>query len=331
MSSRRCTTCTSARRTGPHSARTSHCFLRSSLKPIQAVPTARGLRRSRLRRARDRERVAPGRAGAARRRCGSCSRAPAPRWTTSRCGSQDGRPDGPLGHNCSGKHAGMLAACRAHDWPLHPYRELSTSAAAARRRARRPRGRRRRRLRRADVRNAALRDGGALRDDAGADRSRDARASGARRRQRRGRHRPDARAPRLDREARRRRPADCARAGRRRAGRSRPRTASSRALRPAIGQVLGIDAFRTVDVRNTPRRGRRLGRDESLRRSATWKASPGSSSGSRSPAVTRCTRRGAGSTPARSTPPCAARRPPARRRSSSWTATAPARGGRSTR
>ena len=40
------------------------------------------------------------------------------------CGSQDGRPDGPLGHNCSGKHAGMLAACRAHGWPLHPYREL---------------------------------------------------------------------------------------------------------------------------------------------------------------------------------------------------------------
>ena len=26
---------------------------------------------------------------------------------------------------------------------------------------------------------------------------------------------------------------------------------STRALRPAIGQVLGIDAFRTVDVRNT--------------------------------------------------------------------------------
>ena len=41
------------------------------------------------------------------------------------CGAQDGRPDGPLGHNCSGKHAGMLAACRAHGWPLHPYRELS--------------------------------------------------------------------------------------------------------------------------------------------------------------------------------------------------------------
>jgi L-asparaginase II len=37
-------------------------------------------------------------------------------------GLQEGRPDGALGHNCSGKHAGMLAACRAHKWPMHPYR-----------------------------------------------------------------------------------------------------------------------------------------------------------------------------------------------------------------
>jgi L-asparaginase II len=40
-------------------------------------------------------------------------------------GEQPGRPDGKLGHNCSGKHAGMLAACRARGWPLHPYRELT--------------------------------------------------------------------------------------------------------------------------------------------------------------------------------------------------------------
>jgi len=38
-------------------------------------------------------------------------------------GLQEGRPEGKVGHNCSGKHAGMLAACRAHDWPLHPYRD----------------------------------------------------------------------------------------------------------------------------------------------------------------------------------------------------------------
>lgn len=29
----------------------------------------------------------------------------------------------PLEHNCSGKHAGMLATCKAHDWPLSNYLE----------------------------------------------------------------------------------------------------------------------------------------------------------------------------------------------------------------
>jgi L-asparaginase II len=38
------------------------------------------------------------------------------------CGSQEGRPPGPLFHNCSGKHAGMLAVCRARDWPTEGYR-----------------------------------------------------------------------------------------------------------------------------------------------------------------------------------------------------------------
>ncbi len=37
-------------------------------------------------------------------------------------GEQPGRPEGKLGHNCSGKHAGFLAACRAHGWPLEGYR-----------------------------------------------------------------------------------------------------------------------------------------------------------------------------------------------------------------
>jgi L-asparaginase II len=36
-------------------------------------------------------------------------------------GLQECRPEGKLGHNCSGKHAGMLAACVANGWPLHPY------------------------------------------------------------------------------------------------------------------------------------------------------------------------------------------------------------------
>jgi len=37
------------------------------------------------------------------------------------CGPQDGRPPDPIYHNCSGKHAGMIAACRAHGWPVEGY------------------------------------------------------------------------------------------------------------------------------------------------------------------------------------------------------------------
>jgi len=37
-------------------------------------------------------------------------------------GLQTGRPPPPIYHNCSGKHAGMLAACRARDWPTEGYR-----------------------------------------------------------------------------------------------------------------------------------------------------------------------------------------------------------------
>ncbi|HEU4979077.1 MAG TPA: asparaginase, partial [Solirubrobacteraceae bacterium] len=38
-------------------------------------------------------------------------------------GPQEGRPEGKLGHNCSGKHAGVLAACRANGWPTRGYHE----------------------------------------------------------------------------------------------------------------------------------------------------------------------------------------------------------------
>ena len=37
------------------------------------------------------------------------------------CGSQEGRPPGPLHHNCSGKHAGMLAVCLVEDLPREGY------------------------------------------------------------------------------------------------------------------------------------------------------------------------------------------------------------------
>jgi L-asparaginase II len=38
------------------------------------------------------------------------------------CGVQDGRPPRPIYDNCSGKHAGMIAVCRAHGWPVEGYR-----------------------------------------------------------------------------------------------------------------------------------------------------------------------------------------------------------------
>ena len=37
-------------------------------------------------------------------------------------GLQEGRPPAPIYHNCSGKHAGMLAVCRARGWPTAGYR-----------------------------------------------------------------------------------------------------------------------------------------------------------------------------------------------------------------
>jgi L-asparaginase II len=98
------------------------CFLRSSAKPIQAVPFADAYgdatdeeiaiacashqaEPAQL----DAVRVVLARAGAG--------------VDDLECGLQEGRPEGALGHNCSGKHAAMLAVCRAHDWPRHPYRD----------------------------------------------------------------------------------------------------------------------------------------------------------------------------------------------------------------
>jgi L-asparaginase II len=38
------------------------------------------------------------------------------------CGLQDGRPPEPIYHNCSGKHAAMIAVCRERGWPVEHYR-----------------------------------------------------------------------------------------------------------------------------------------------------------------------------------------------------------------
>jgi len=100
------------------------CFLRSSLKPIQAVPLVEAyddLGDDELAIACASHQAEPGQLEAARK---LLARARASVDDLEN-GTQEGRPEGKLGHNCSGKHAGMLAACRANGWPLHPYRDLA--------------------------------------------------------------------------------------------------------------------------------------------------------------------------------------------------------------
>jgi L-asparaginase II len=99
-------------------------FFRSSSKPIQAIPFVEGYGEL------DDDEIAIA--------CASHHAEPAQlaavRKVLARAGAtaddlenglQPGRPDGKLGHNCSGKHAGMLAACHVHGWPQHPYRDPS--------------------------------------------------------------------------------------------------------------------------------------------------------------------------------------------------------------
>jgi L-asparaginase II len=97
------------------------CFLRSSLKPIQAVPLVEGyddLTDAEIAIACASHQAEPAQLDAVRT---LLARADAS-VDDLECGTQEGRPEGKLGHNCSGKHAGMLAAFRAHGWPQHPYR-----------------------------------------------------------------------------------------------------------------------------------------------------------------------------------------------------------------
>jgi L-asparaginase II len=101
-----------------------HCFFRSSLKPLQAIPLLESwpdVSDEELAIACASHQAEPEQLAAARtllERAGAAA-------DDLENGTQDGRPEGKLGHNCSGKHAGMLAACHGHGWPLHPYRELS--------------------------------------------------------------------------------------------------------------------------------------------------------------------------------------------------------------
>jgi L-asparaginase II len=95
-------------------------FMRSSSKPLQAVPLARArddldacdLAIASASHLADDAQLAAVRA--------LLAKAPA-KTDELECGPE-GHPPSPVNHNCSGKHAGMLALCRAQGWPSEGYR-----------------------------------------------------------------------------------------------------------------------------------------------------------------------------------------------------------------
>ena len=95
--------------------------LRSAAKPFQALPLARAredLDEADLAIASASHRAEPEQLDAVRRLLAKGGAAEA----DLECGVQEGRPPEPLYHNCSGKHAGMLATCRARGWETRGYR-----------------------------------------------------------------------------------------------------------------------------------------------------------------------------------------------------------------
>jgi L-asparaginase II len=95
--------------------------LRSSAKPFQALPLVRSrndLDEADVAIAAASHRAEPEQIDAVRR---LLAKAPATE-TDLELGIQEGRPPEPLFHNCSGKHAGMLATCQARGWPTEGYR-----------------------------------------------------------------------------------------------------------------------------------------------------------------------------------------------------------------
>jgi L-asparaginase II len=94
--------------------------LRSAAKPIQAVPLAEAyddLADDELAIACSSHQAEPAQLEAVRR---LLERAGATVEDLEN-GPQEGRPEGRLGHNCSGKHAGFLAACRTNGWRFAGY------------------------------------------------------------------------------------------------------------------------------------------------------------------------------------------------------------------
>ena len=97
------------------------CFMRSASKPIQALPLARArddLDDRDLAIASASHRATQEQIEAVRR---LLAKAPATEDDLE-LGLQDGRPPERIANNCSGKHAGMLALCRAEGWPTEGYR-----------------------------------------------------------------------------------------------------------------------------------------------------------------------------------------------------------------
>jgi L-asparaginase II len=95
--------------------------LRSSAKPFQALPLVRSrddLGDADIAIASASHRAEPEQIDAVR---ALLAKAPATEDDLE-VGLQEGRPPEPIYHNCSGKHAGMLASCRARDWPTEGYR-----------------------------------------------------------------------------------------------------------------------------------------------------------------------------------------------------------------
>src|SRR5947208_6308292 len=95
--------------------------LRSSAKPFQALPLVRSrddLDDEDIAIASASHRGEPEQIEAVRR---LLAKAPATEDDLE-VGIQEGRPPQPIFHNCSGKHAGMLATCRARGWQTEGYR-----------------------------------------------------------------------------------------------------------------------------------------------------------------------------------------------------------------
>ena len=97
------------------------CFMRSSSKPLQALPLVRAredLPDDELAIACASHHDTPEQAAAVR---ALLARAEATEADLE-LGPQEGRPPGLIHNNCSGNHAGMLALCRARGWPTQGYR-----------------------------------------------------------------------------------------------------------------------------------------------------------------------------------------------------------------